>query len=133
VTLIAGPRSNAPDQIQLPEGGVYGITIYQGADFWMKLYVREPDGITPIDLSNYTAQAQVRTKEKIASDLLADFDATIDGLEGSVTIHLAGTVTETFVKLEAFWDLFLVGIDDQRTMLIQGPVLIDPAVTDVFP
>lgn len=58
------------------------LHIYKGDDFYLDLVVTNPDG-TDADLSGATPSAQIRTTPN-SPDLLASFDATVDGN----TIHL---------------------------------------------
>lgn len=118
----------------LPEGAIFPIVIDQGADFRETFSIVESDQATPgpLDLTGYVAQAQLRAKQKNDADLLATFVCSIDGLGGTVQIHIPGSVTETFTRRAAFYDVFLVRVaDGESTLLVRGAVKINLTVTAV--
>lgn len=112
----------------IPQGGVYDITIYQGADYSQAFQLFQPDGVTPIPLTGYTAKAQIRLRPGDTGLPIAEFTATVTPATGIVTLSLTEVQTAALVK-EAVYDVFLTGADS--VLFLQGTVTIDKRVTIV--
>jgi hypothetical protein len=112
----------------IPQGGVYDITIYQGADYSETFQLTESDDITPIPLTGFAAKAQVRAKAGAAGAPLAEFATAVDEAEGKVTLALNAAAT-TALTAPAFYDVFLTG--PETLLFLQGRVTVDKRVTVV--
>lgn len=82
----------------------HNITIYQGEDYSMTFSV-DVSG-TPLDLSTYTVEAQIRKAQKRTSTLLADFTGTIAGNDATITLN--DTATAAIKGGEWYYDVLLL-------------------------
>jgi hypothetical protein len=103
---------------------VYPITLEQGADFNLSITWNDPDG-DPVDLTGYTAAAQVRESFDSA-DALLDFTITGMGVDG--VIELSATAAETEAAGGGVWDLEVTN-GAEVTRLLQGPARFSREVT----
>lgn len=105
------------------------LTIMRGDDY--RIVVNVTDGTDPIDLTDYTATAQIRDSLSASAALLAEFDVTItDEAGGVVELVLSHTDTATLAK--GYWDLQIVApTTDWTTTVVGGAVTITPDVTRV--
>jgi Collagen triple helix repeat (20 copies) len=125
--IVPAPGEDA----YLPEGGVYPITIYQGADFRLHFELRKQDEVTIIPLTGFVAQGQLRVRQKTTSTLLAEFACTVSEAEGFVDILLTGAQTAAITRKSAYYDIFMVSPTGDISMLVEGTVKINPGVTVV--
>lgn len=112
----------------IPQGGVYDITIYQGADYSQVFQLFQPDGVSPYPLTGYTAKAQIRNNAGDTGDPLAEFATEVDGPTGKVTLTLTEVQTAALTK-NAAYDVFLIG--PEHVLFLQGAVTVDKRVTIV--
>jgi len=102
----------------------------QGSDFRHTFLYREPDGETPIDLTGFTARAQVRESIWSATPL---YEATTEtaGLEisdpvaGKVVLTIAGSVSEAWLADQAVYDIEVVDASSKPSRIVQGTIYID--------
>lgn len=99
------------------------LALYAGDDFRLDLHVRDQITGQDADLTGYTPSAQVRLT-RADTEVLASFDATIDG--STVHLHLHGADTAT-LPTPAVWDCQLAGTD--VTTLATGRVVVGAEVT----
>jgi hypothetical protein len=102
------------------------LAIYQGDDYAATITVRNADN-TPADISNYTAQSQIRRA-------VADEDPV-------VVVNITTTIISPFVVLSIphaqtalltgryVWDLQLTSNTDAITTIVSGKVIAQPQVT----
>lgn len=109
----------------IPQGGTYDLTIYQGATFRQVFQLREADQTTPIDLTGYTARAQVRTKA--GGVLLLTFTCSHDNAAGNITVSATPAVTATLTS-GGVWALEIANGTDTY-VLIEGVVERKPEIT----
>ena len=81
------------------------LEIYQGDDFYMTIWVTDPDTGTPIDLTGYTFRSQIRPTTD-SDVILALFQFSVGGI-GKVDVHLPGADTETLPVGHCVWDFEL--------------------------
>ena len=114
--------------------GVYHILIEAGAKFERQIAVLEADGITPRNLSGYTARMQVRETRQSATKIL-DLASTgltpkitVTGAQGLIDIALTATDTAALDFESAEYDLEIVnGTEVER--LLEGNVRLSKEVT----
>lgn len=106
----------------------YNLVINQGSDWSIQLTMSE-DAV-PVDLSGYSARAQIRTRKNSAT-LIGTFDCVIiDAVNGILTMSLANAVSTAITPGVFYYDLEIFTASDATvTRLIQGIVKIDTEVT----
>lgn len=115
----------------LSRPAAYNLTIVAGDSFSRSVTLKEQDG-TPIDLTGYSALAQVRASAS-SDTVLATFTTAIDAPNGAVTLSLDTTQTRALGS-GAVWDLQL-SLDASPTTathtVIGGQVTVLPDVSRV--
>lgn len=114
--------------------GTYNLTIYQGSKL-TRVFTYLDANDDPVDLTGYTARAQVR-KDHRSGTILLDLDSeeeiTLGGAAGTITIVVPATETAALnLPHHAFWDLELLpgGVEADAFRLLQGKVTISEEVT----
>lgn len=112
--------------------GQWNVTIDQGATFDVTLLWRDETG-TPVDLSGYTARAQIRSQVTSATPLvdLTDGDGiTLGGGAGTIQLVISDTDTSALpAPFDGVWDLELESGTGTVTRLLAGTVTVTPEVT----
>jgi len=108
--------------------GRNNLTIEQGATFsrtWTWLA-----GDVPVDLTGYTADAQIRqhpTSGTVVLDLASYL--TLGGAAGTILLEIPDETTATFtIPAPAYWDLHLI-VGGVITRLLEGKVYLSEGVT----
>ena len=108
------------------------ITIEQGATFSLPLQWFAADGITPIDLTGYTARMQIRKDQ--GSPVL--FDATtangkivITAAQGKIVVTMTATESVALDTKAAKYDLEAVSGGGIVYRVVEGSVTITPSIT----
>lgn len=106
------------------------ISIVRGDDY--KLVVTLSNGVTPFDLTGYTAKAQIRPTTAVSAPLTAEFTCTIvaPATDGVIELTLSHTVTETLTG-NGYWDLQITDGTGWVTTIVSGAVTMVPDVTRV--
>lgn len=109
------------------------LIIEQGADWQPSFQYLEQDGVTPVNLTGYTARMQIR---KTVADANKEADLTtenaklsISGATGEVFVHLSAAETRQMNFVTAVYDLELVAPDGVVTRLAAGAVALSLEVT----
>ena len=103
----------------------YDIEIEQGATFAREFTYTQGDGVTPMNLTGWTARSQIRKHP--GGPLVAEFTAAVTALTGVVTLSLTATQTGAIYS-GGVYDLELVnGVQVDR--LIRGRVTVTAGVT----
>jgi hypothetical protein len=108
----------------------HNVIIDQGADWRVDVIYKDPAGV-PINLSNYTAQLQLRTSYDAASaalNLTSSSGITITANAGRLAIHATATQTNALVAGDYVYDLE-INLSGFITRLIQGRAIVRPQVT----
>lgn len=114
--------------------GVYDITIEEGGEWSMTLWLTEND--LPKDLTNYQAELSIRgvvegdLVKKLTSSPAAGI--TITAGEGKIKCEMTNAETKALAIREGVYDLWLIYTTpepDTRGKLLKGMVTVDPAVT----
>jgi hypothetical protein len=78
------------------------LDIYQGDDFYMTIWVTDPNTGVLVDLTGYTFRSQIRPTTD-SDVILALFQFSVGGT-GKVDLHLPSTDTETLPVGHSVWD-----------------------------
>jgi hypothetical protein len=111
------------------------LTIILGDDYLKDFRILTTlDPETPMDLTGYTINAEIRAKQDFTSTLIATFDINItDAEDGRFSIGLDKTVTEAITQDVGFFDIKLTDGTDFTETYIYGSITFQKSVTDVIP
>ena len=112
--------------------GRYDLTIYQGSTFSKSIQIRESDGLTPVNMTGYTARLQMRETFDSSTILVTltteNGGISIDGATGSIVLTMSATATAALTWTAARYDLEIVsGATVYRP--IEGKVKVSREVT----
>jgi len=107
------------------------IVINQGATFKQRYLYKDSAG-DPIDLTGYTAVAQLRQTHD-AEEALIDFDVDLsDAADGIIQISLHYDDTAELVAPNtAYYDILITSPDDERDRFIEGKAVVTPRASAV--
>jgi hypothetical protein len=108
----------------------HDVIIDQGANWRVDVVYKDPAGV-PINLSNYTAQLQLRTSYDAVSaslNLSSGSGITITANSGRIAISATATQTGALVAGDYVYDLE-INLSGVITRLIQGRAIVRPQVT----
>ena len=112
--------------------GQWNLTIDQGATFDVTLTWRDEAG-SPVDLSGYTARAQIRSQVTSATplvDLTVGDGITLGGGAGTIRLVIDDTDTAALpAPFDGVWDLEVESGSGVVTRLLAGTVTVTPEVT----
>lgn len=119
--------------------GSYDIRIEQGATYALLLTITQNDGITPLNLTNYTGKSQLK-KSYAATELPIDFDVTIIdpvagklslGMTAEKTADLAAAANLLETKPQYVYDLKITSPapNSKVSRILKGRVFVSPEVT----
>ena len=108
--------------------GTYNLVIDQGSDFALDLIVKQ--GGSPLNLTNYTGRAQLRTSVS-ASSASASFVITkTNAAEGALKMELSASTTSAIAAGQYVYDLEIYTSGDAAVKrILQGEVTLTPEVT----
>lgn len=122
----------------IPWGSKWDLEIFQGGGFEQpfELYESLPDGSpdmsSPINFADgSTGRAQCRSKERLGSSLIAEFEVVIS--DNILTLKLTGEQTEAIDATTGFYDVFVTEPGTQPQMFVEGKVTVNRAVTTETP
>lgn len=108
----------------------YNIQIESGSDFALQLVWQDEQG-SPVDLSGYSAFAQVRDcKNKLLAQASTTAGSITLDTAGLINIHIKGSET-IGINATGEWDLLMVSEDDSRTRLLEGKAKFDKGITQL--
>lgn len=99
------------------------LHVYAGDDLKLHVAVTDDAG-APIDLTGYTAMAQVRDTTDGATSI--DFTATVAA--GGIDLVMASALTTT-LPAKGVWDVQITSATSEVTTLAGGRVTVTPDVT----
>jgi len=103
----------------------WDLVLYQGDDFSGTVTVNTETG--PLDLTGYTAQAQIRTAvADTQANISADIGATVT--PSNIVLAIAHDVTQA-MKGNYVWDLKIVDGSGFITTIVAGNVAVIQQVT----
>jgi hypothetical protein len=103
----------------------YSLRIDAGATFdSVQFRYLEDDKVTPVNLTGWTARAQIR---KTATSALAiELDVTI--ADGLISLYASAADTALLTDANYVWALELEHTDDTVIRLVEGKVYVSPEV-----
>jgi hypothetical protein len=117
--------------------GVYNLEIEQGSTCRRTIQLTQGTPATAVNLTGYTARAQVRATADSAA-VLGEFTCSITPLTGTVVIELTDEQTaaipvtggQRFNQRAAYsWDLVLTDSAGVATRVLNGSAMVSPGVT----
>jgi len=100
------------------------ISIDQGASFVTDILLTDDAG-NPLNLSAYTAQAQMKVNYSSADSI----SFTTNLSTGQVTLSLNAATTATLTRPRYIYDVLLIDSANTVTRVVEGVVYVDPSVT----
>jgi len=100
------------------------LNIDQGSTFSTVISLTDDSG-NPLDLTAYTAQAEMRTS--YASINSISFSTNL--YNGTITLSLNAATTSTLTRSRYVYDVFLTDNSNTITRVLEGVAYVDPAVT----
>jgi len=100
------------------------LTLTQGETYVQTIEYTASDGVTPIDLTNYTALMQIRPKIN-SPTLISELSTTngkisINGPLGTITLTLTATETQAFTFDMASYTLNITDNAGVATRILEG-------------
>jgi len=113
--------------------GIWNTVLDQGSVFYLQLTCQDPQG-DPIDLSNLTAEMQLRSLPDSTDVALtlstANGNIVIQGPQGIIQITATSQETEPISPGPYYYDLELTNpANDFVTRIIQGQIVVSAEVT----
>lgn len=113
------------------------LEVEQGATFRQQMQWFDPDGITPIDMTNCTARSEWRSSvdsTEILKTLTTENDKiVIDVVTGTITLHLDAEETAAITYTAAVYDLEIVfpviGSEIPVYRLCKGKIKLSKEIT----
>jgi len=110
--------------------GTYNLIIDQGSDFAIRLTLSQ--GGAPINLTGYSARAQLRSTKISTGSPVASFTCNVaaPASNGVVNMQMLNTLTTGLTPGKYYYDLEIyTAADAQVTRVLQGEVTLTPEVT----
>lgn len=112
--------------------GNFNTIIDQGADWYINFTYENPDG-TPIILTGYTAELQVRTSPMAKTAVLtlstANGGIVITPNQGLIECHATNAQTEVIPYGKYSYDIEITSPLNVVTRLVQGTIQLSPETT----
>jgi len=107
---------------------ISNLYVDQGSDFSTNITINDSAGAA-LDLTNYTASAQIRKTYSSSSftDFTVVFDA--DRLTGKITLSLTNAQTSALNPGSYVYDVLISDYNTVKTRVVEGSVTINPMVT----
>lgn len=110
--------------------GLYDLIVEAGATYTRVFTWSTGTPATPVNLTGYTAHAQLRDSHGVLLvDLTVGAGLTLGGSAGTITLTMTPAQTLLIPQLGGSWDLKLTAGDGTVTRLLQGLVQLSPEVT----
>jgi len=118
--------------------GALDLSIYKGATFIKKLYLRAADKVTPIDLTGLRFRLQIKAdySQDCSIASYATLDSTnssisVSPLIGQVILTIPASTTSTFTFSTAVYDMLYEDQSVPPTVspLLRGNVTVTPSST----
>ena len=108
--------------------------------FWQQLFIEagstfseiqfqylEDDGVTPVDLTGYTALMQIRRTP--STELALEVVPTIDTVDAIVSLNITAAETSTLVDPKYIYGIELIAEGGEPVIrFVEGDVLVSPEV-----
>lgn len=108
------------------------LHIPQGSDYVHTFLYTETDGITPINLTGFTARLQIRQDYESVNfeyEATTANDLTINGPLGQIDLQIPNATTAAWTWDEGVYDLEIVSATSVVTRILQGTVSVSREVT----
>lgn len=107
---------------------ISNIFIDQGATFSTTVTIEDGVG-SPLDLTGYTALAQIRKtyQSTTATAFTSTFDS--DRTTGLITISLTDSQTSSLEEGRYVYDLLISDVSGTKTRVVEGIVTVNPSVS----
>lgn len=102
------------------------LVIDQGSDYQVTINVETANG-TPVNLSGYTSEAQMR--KHYTSSRSYTFDTDINIAVGTITLSMSSNTTNSISPGRYIYDCEVTSNTGIKTRLLEGIVTITPQVT----
>ena len=110
--------------------GLYDLVVEAGATYTRVFTWTAGTPPTPVNLTGYTAHAQLRDAHGgLVVDLTVGQGLTLGGSAGTITMTMTPAQTLLVPQLGGSWDLKLTSGSGVVTRLLQGLVQLSPEVT----
>jgi hypothetical protein len=114
--------------------GVEDLDIEQGCGYSVSFSYRQPDGVTPVNVTSWTSKMEIRTGYGVAPVLTvgtATGEIVVDGTHGKFTLSLTAVQTSLLGDDGApyIYDILLTPPGQQPIRLVEGSVSVSLAVT----
>ena len=111
---------------------VKNLIINAGEDFTEDLEIFSADGTGVVDLSNFTAQSQLR-KHPDSSKFVGIAVSITNPTQGKINISIADTITAAIKPGRHVYDILLTRPGGNKLLGVEGTALVRPGIsTGVF-
>jgi hypothetical protein len=108
----------------------------QNSTLEMTIQVYAADGVTPLDISGWTAKMEIRKSKDSTSTLLAGpFSTnpggfiTVSGPFGQVLVDVPDETVDAFTWVVGYWDLYVTDPSGKKYCLAQGQAINELKIT----
>lgn len=105
----------------------FDLVLYKGDYFPLRVTLKDSAGIAPLDLTGYTAAAQIRSD--FDDTVFYAFDVTITPLIGQIDLLLTSDTSELIPAGSYVWDFEVTDPSGQTRTYITGDVQMLAEVT----
>ena len=108
------------------------LIVYQGATLRATFNLKQTDGITAFDLTNYSAACQMRSTYNTGTRTTIDANIANDSTTGRIDLFLAPATTADLKAPDTqFYDIELHHRvnSDQVLKVVKGKIIIKPSIT----
>jgi hypothetical protein len=102
------------------------LIVDQGANFVYNIYLIDADG-NPFNISNYTANAQIR--RTYTSYSYVTMNTAITGVSGLITLSMNAATTANLTNTRYVYDLELKNSANVVSRIVEGTVTVNLGVT----
>lgn len=107
---------------------ISNIFIDQGANFSTTVTIEDGNS-SALDLTSYTAVAQIRKTYQSATATNFTVTFAADRTTGQITISLTDTQTAAFEEGRYVYDLLITDLSGTKTRVVEGIVTVNPSVS----
>jgi hypothetical protein len=120
----SNPLSTAPGRT----ASDYDLVIQAGANYLRDFFYLEPDEVTPVDLTGYTARMQIRRAASSDAELLLDVYPEVTVVSGRIRLSLDAVQTGLLTAQSYVYAIELSTSPTNVIRLIGGRVWVSPEV-----
>ena len=110
---------------------VKNLIINAGEDFTEDLEIFSADGSGVVDLTNFTAQSQLR-KHPDSTKFVGIAVSITNPAQGKINISIADTITSGIKPGRHFYDVLLTRPGGDNLIGVEGTVLVRPGISTGF-